>query len=466
MVKTIYRLAFFLLVIPKIAIADNNNDDTVYVNDDVSKETIIVELEANTLSPYIQAQTIIKLRLFRDATSFDAAMSYPELSDPITSKNVMLRNIGINKRRYRMYKNNRLYVVTEQEYVLYPEQSGELIIGPSIFQGHIVKGGTISFVEVESNIINLDVRPIPQTYSGNIWIPARSVELYQDFQPPSSSLEVGKPISRNLFLSATGLGSGHIPSFKPPQSTGFRVYPRQTERKELEHAESGLIAVLQQEIVFVPTVEGTFEVPEISVPWWNTIKDKEEIAYFPGKTLKILPTKDTESAQKKRGGGIADSIQSIFTNSSKNKLIIKNNLKYIVLTIVSIAILFSTYLFLIKKNLYHVRRNQSSVAYRKFLHACNQNDAKSAEKHLINFINNYNTDFKIRSLSELAFKVNEEFKQELLLLNSYIYSSKNINWNGDNTAEALKKWKKQNKHLFKSISSSQLPKLYPLALGE
>ena len=270
-----------IVLLPVIALAVPEDDgEIIYGSDD---GTILIELQADTLSPYLQAQTLITLRLYRDPDSFDAAMSYPELSDPLIDRNVMLRNIEVNERRYRQYKDNKLYTVTERQYVVYPEQSGHMRIGPSIFKGHIVKGGTIQFVQIDSNVLDLDVRPIPESFTGNIWIPARSIELYQDFQPTDDSFEIGKPLSRNLFISATGLGSGHIPSFHSEQIPGFRVYPRQTKREELEHAESGLIAVLQQELAMVPTAVGEYEIPAIQVPWWNTIKDKEEVASFPGK---------------------------------------------------------------------------------------------------------------------------------------------------------------------------------------
>ena len=38
----------------------------------------------------------------------------------------------------------------------------------------------------------------------------------------------------------------------------------------------------------VPTRAGTLTLPEISIPWWNTQTDREEVAIIPAMTYEVL----------------------------------------------------------------------------------------------------------------------------------------------------------------------------------
>ncbi len=457
-----YLLLIILLVLSSFSVADESRK---IISSD-GDGTIFIELEADTLNPYLQAQTLITLRLYRDPNSYDAAMSFPDLSDPVVGENVVLRSIDINERRYKQFKNEQLYTVTERQYVAYPEQSGSMTIGPSIFKGHIVQGGTIKFVLTESNILEFNVRPIPETYTGNIWIPARSIELYQDFQPTGDSIDIGKPISRNLFISATGLGSGHIPSINSEEIPGFRVYPRQTKHEELEHAESGLIAVMQQEVALVPTAVGKFEIPELTVPWWNTLKDMEELAIFPGKTISILP--ENANAEEDSKSGYEDnqdtSLMSGYTsfiNQSKER-------NYFFILIISLLIIFFMIgVFLSKRTGSFSRTwHSKNKLLKQALSACYRNDADQARIFIIGYFTECYPDSHIRSLKDIEKYTNSELLAEFIKLESVLYSKSNEAWNGNILAKHLKAWHAGNNSMINSRTGVFLPKLHPLSYGE
>jgi len=249
---------------------------------------VIVELEADTLDPYVQEQVIVTMRLLRRVEISNASLSEPE-----TDHDVVMKKLGDQDTQYRVQRDGRRYVVHERRFAVFPQKSGPLTLGPSVFQGQIISGTqsfmnpfgqSVSTRRIPSNTLSLEVKPIPSAFSGDVWLPARRVDLHEDYAPDVGELDVGEPMVRTLFLWVEGLTGGQLPEFEFDAPDGLTLYPEPAEINDQDSVE-GVSAVRQQEFAIIPARGGTFELPAMEVPWWNVETDEEEIARIPARTL-------------------------------------------------------------------------------------------------------------------------------------------------------------------------------------
>mgnify|MGYP006273234217 CR=1 FL=1 len=249
---------------------------------------VIVEIQADKLDPYVQEQVIVTMRLLRRVEISNASLSEPE-----TDRDVVMKKLGDQDSQYRRQRNGQRYFVHERKFAVFPQESGPLTLGPSVFQGQVISG-TRSFMNpfgqavstrrVRSNVLTLDVRPIPAAFQGDVWLPARRVDLHEDYSPDVTELEVGEPMVRTLFLWVDGLTGGQLPEFEFKAPDGITLYPEPAEINDQEATE-GLSAVRQQEFALIPSRSGEFELPALEVPWWNVETDRQEIARVPVRRL-------------------------------------------------------------------------------------------------------------------------------------------------------------------------------------
>lgn len=60
-----------------------------------------------------------------------------------------------------------------------------------------------------------------------------------------------------------------------PELDGLRYYPDQTQDSS-QVTEQGIVTTVTQSVALVPTQEGTLVLPEVRIPWWNTLENRVE----------------------------------------------------------------------------------------------------------------------------------------------------------------------------------------------
>ncbi|MCK4493225.1 MAG: BatD family protein, partial [Methylococcales bacterium] len=144
---------------------------------------IFLEVEATPKNPYLQSQVIYTLRFFRRVNIVEARLADPELADAVVEK------LGKDK-NYRTERGGMVYEVAERRYAIFPQKSGKMIIEPLKLTAAVLMDngsrmgglfGTQSTKRerVESEAITLEVRPIPNEFTGDQWLAAKNVKLSQ-----------------------------------------------------------------------------------------------------------------------------------------------------------------------------------------------------------------------------------------------------------------------------------------------
>lgn len=260
---------------------------------------IFLEVEAAPLRPYVQAQVVYTVRLYRAVSTSNASLNDPK----VETGDAVIERLG-EDRTFETRVMGRRYLVVERSFAIYPQTSGTLTIAPLQFQA---QAGRSSFslldpfgpqpktVLRQSASVSLEVAPVPAAFSGRQWIPARQVRISDEWSQQPPSFRVGEPITRTLSITADGLTASQLPEFPGGALPEFKSYPDQPALSD-SRSPLGIIGTRQEKIALIPSRPGDYMLPEIRIPWWNTTANRMEYATLPERRIHVLPPLPDASA--------------------------------------------------------------------------------------------------------------------------------------------------------------------------
>ena len=253
---------------------------------------VFIESSLDQPSIYVQAQSILTLRIYHSVALYDDSSLTPlHLSDAIVEQ------LG-ESRTYEKMINGVRHGVIELRYGIYPQHSGQLIIPAQTFSATQVDSQQATapaplgpkpgkMIHVTSAEIPLEVKPKPADYPATAaWLPARSLSMSESWNPEPDHCQVGDSLTRTLTLKAEGLSSAQLPALPATDVNGLRRYP-DLPLLSNQISENGLIGSREEREALVPTRVGQVELPAVEVVWWNTHEDRLERSYLPARTLQV-----------------------------------------------------------------------------------------------------------------------------------------------------------------------------------
>ncbi len=255
----------------------------------------------STISPRqgrVQQQLIYTVRLFRAVN-----LAQAQLSEPKVAHAVVVR-LG-DDRTFETVRGGRRYLVTERKYAIFPQQRGRLTIAPLRFDGQTLSGGSMfdpfnafgRAVRRFSNPVTVDVAGVPAAWKGGNWLPATAVRLTQTLS--KEPYKVGEPITREVVLAADGLTAAQLPPLLDGVlPDGLKRYPDQPQTKDAT-SPSGVTGTRREKVAVIPLHGGTFILPGVEIPWWNTASNRMEIASIPPRTIHVTGAAAAPSSKPK-----------------------------------------------------------------------------------------------------------------------------------------------------------------------
>ncbi|MFC3033999.1 BatD family protein [Pseudoalteromonas fenneropenaei] len=228
---------------------------------------------------YVQQAVLYTVKLFIGQELLEGQLSEPQATD------ATITQLGKQKEEYEVVDGRRYFVVT-REYLVQPQKSGQLTLDGAVFNGQVRDGYRRMAASAIAPSLELDVQPIPDTYQG-AWLPSELVHLGEEWKPSDQQVTVGTPITRTLTLTATGVTQEQLPDLTMPQVSGFRVYPDDSERKQLAR-DGRIISQLISSIALLPQHPGKYTLPAVKVPWFNTKLKRVEFATVPERTITVV----------------------------------------------------------------------------------------------------------------------------------------------------------------------------------
>lgn len=253
---------------------------------------LFLEVDAQPKEQYVQAQVVYTVRLWRDTT---LEMNAPSLSDPkLSGAEAVIEQLGKDK-IYDAERGGKPFIVVERNYAVFPQQSGRVTVEPTVFQAQIIRGSqslfdplgqSVGTRRLQSDPIGLRVKPVPQTFKGKHWLPARELQIREFWSNDPPRFTLGQPVTRTVAMLARGLTAGQLPELIGGLPDGIRGYPDQPVVDDQKRA-TGVTGIRQEKLAVIPSRAGKYTLPAIEIPWWNTETDTLETARLPAREIAV-----------------------------------------------------------------------------------------------------------------------------------------------------------------------------------
>jgi len=415
-----------------------------------STKDFIVELETSSKSVFIQEQVIVTVRLLiaQNINSYQ----FSELR--ISNSDTIIQALGKDK-QYKTYRGAKPYIIIEKQFSIFPQHQGNLVIEPFVAEIGVANrnsrqnmfdpfNSNTTVKRIQSNKVSLNIKAAPKSFTSNDWLPTTSLKLIEEW-PKTAKFYTGEPITRTLTLMADGLTASQLPEIKSLSITNLKQYPDKPVLKD-NISGKGISSIRAEKIALIPTKAGSYTIPAIDIPWWNTKTNKIEFAHVTSRRITVLASPNSVNNQNSINNQNSllqnpEAKQSPIMNTPISKDVNKaisedSNPLWLWISFLFLT-LWVTTLFLwwrsrksVKiKPIDNVVVNQSLKTSLKFLKAaCNQNNPQEIKKALLHWANIVFEGKDINNLSDIAALVDEPLSSKVTALNAFLYSEGNKSW--------------------------------------
>ncbi|MGI9272543.1 MAG: BatD family protein [Woeseiaceae bacterium] len=279
------------LIIPAISIgAEKSNPLVVEVSEPTysppGEAEVFVTTEVDYDTSYVQAQVLLTVKIYRSV-----AVRQPALRDPVVSGAEVLLELAGDDRSYEAVINGTPYGVIERVIAIYPQESGEIELTPARFEARVLRNGRITGRKIyESEPLTVSVLPtpaLPADYPDAVWLPARDLQLTEDWSRDGDEITAGEPLTRHVTISALGQLETQIPAVEPPAAEGLNVYPDKPELSRIIES-GGIRGTRKDQYALIGVRAGAVVLPALEIPWWNVESGEWQVARLPERSINIV----------------------------------------------------------------------------------------------------------------------------------------------------------------------------------
>ncbi len=248
------------------------------------------------------------------------------------------------------------YSGQRHEWLLFPQRGGEFNIPPTEIEA-VVKtfGAETGNQHVSLKTVALDfavdVPPGAEQIEGVI--STTELKATQNWEPDQFTLRAGDGIKRTISFRAANVSGMAFTPLKHETVANLAIYPGEPDVADEINRGTLDYGKRVETFTYVPAKAGEYQIPDITISWWNIKRHKLHTQKLEGATLTVT------KALKESGSGDAVSIDA------------GRNLNWTYLLLLSIALI--ALLFLWKRRLYPawkrhqtVRENSEPAWFKRF----------------------------------------------------------------------------------------------------
>lgn len=431
-------------------------------------EIVRFEAEVDQTSVYVQGQIILTLRAEQAVNLDDRSISQLQLDNAFVKP--------LEQHSFQRTVDGQPRLVDELRYAIFPEQSGTLEIPAQVFAGRINQGRRGFFghgssgqlVRRSSDPITVTVLPKPDSFGSTDWLPARNLAIRETWSTPPEQLRVGESSTRTIQIVGDGLQGAQLPPVLFAPIDGLKYYPDQPQISEQETT-NGLQGVRQDSAAVVPTRAGSYVIPEIRIPWWDTQNQKLQFAVLPARTLTVTAEKATEQPATDPAPAAAVATTLATPPAAPTAAPTADVRLWQAVAGASTVGWLLTVFYVWRKRTPATRElpvgndnGHEKKVFKRLLAACAANDASGARTALIDWAAALEPARGIVSLEQVSqLLADDELDRQLEILNASLYRPGNQEWTGEPLAGCARRLQK-TQHTSRTPESGQL-RLYPHA---
>ena len=426
---------------------------------------IYIETEIDADSVYVQSQVILTLRLFSAVEARIVDPADPEIED------ALVKRLGEDA-SYEKLVNDKAFKVFERKYVIFPQKSGTLEIPPlvvdvilpsrqrtrSFFDQLSTRGENVKLRSKAEEITVLE--KLPEYPAAAIWLPTSQLIIDDKWSNNSQELNVGESTTITISLAAGGLMGEQLPPVEFQESNGLKLYQGKAEVDNIITA-NGINGIRRESIALIPTQTGTFELPEIRIPWWNKTLKKIEYAVIPARQLVVKGSSAGAKLKENDNTIVNDYSQKSKDNSSLQPVQQPQAKVWMILcSILAIGWLITLYFLILTRRQVSLPGNdrkyemvedfilKEKEAFLALSRSCKENKPLAARNNIISWVRAFNPEAKIQTFSDVE-KVHSDpdFVMQLKELDRLLYdfAESSDSWQGYKLLEQVNKLRRKRK---------------------
>jgi hypothetical protein len=223
----------------------------------------------------------------------------------------------------------------------------------------------------------------------------------------------------------------------------------------------GLLASREEKIALIPSQTGSYTLPAIEIPWFNTESQKMELAKIPETTLTVVAAAGTQAAS------VAPTVTPATPPKTETNPVINGGQetnRWLWLSVFLAAGWLMTVIFFLTKGRVIkpvIENNDSEINLKDCINnlkkACAHNDAVAAKDALIEW---GRQKFNVSNLGALAGFCDARLRDEVLHLNHTLYGNVIGEWQGKKLFQAFTENKAREK--IAAVEDKSLEPLYRL----
>ena len=401
-------------------------------------EPVRVAIEVSKKSVFVQEEIHVKIQIVSKVNLSQTQMQ------PLEIKDAIVIPLEDKPKQFISVINGRQHLIEEQNFVIFPQESGELVIPSLIYSVVPSDRDTWSdpFSRSRSNILRLpteeqriSVKTVPTEAAGKSWLPANDLSIHETWSSNLDNLKMGEPVTRTITISADGLTGGQIPPLSITPIDGLTFYPDQPQNNDLKTS-TGIKGTRVESIAIIPNRGGEFTFPEMTIEWWDIDSQTMKKSTLPSKQISVLGESkintantgpsDTNSSQQNVAG---ENIVAAPANEKINPWLLAASIFFGVLSLILVV-----YVVNLKSRLKALENNIEDATeiisekekhiWDLLKHAAANKDAVALRKNVLSWAKFQWPDASIHSLDDVAKLGGRiELTQALKKLDELLYSN-------------------------------------------
>ncbi|TCK09594.1 BatD family protein [Marinobacterium mangrovicola] len=226
---------------------------------------------------YLNGQLLYTARIYhRDPLPQNARLIAP------SAGNSEVHELG-ERQHYSGEFRGSSYQITEQQYAIFPSETGPLIIdGPRL---QLPRTAERDLMELQGETLEVEVLEPAHRSTQGTWLPAQNLSLEESWSPPQN-LRPGGRFTRELTLTVTGMPAGSLPQLVSTDSDDSYIEIQNVSLTE-SASQFGLVSTRKETVSIEPLGSGDFSLPPIDLHWWDVGLDRARHAALPARRFHV-----------------------------------------------------------------------------------------------------------------------------------------------------------------------------------
>jgi hypothetical protein len=285
-------------------------------------------------------------------------------------------------------------------------------------------------------------------FNAKQWLPAKKVELTEQYEYAALQLAEGGTLIRTITLQATAVPAQLLPKLNFSSNDEVRVYPEKGSEKNVMH-DGELVGTVEYKVTYLFNQAGQMKVPGVSLAWFNTQTNHNEVAKLFPKVIDVVPG---DSNEPKRPQVNAPKLPKAALPNAPTANMQDNHYAWYLAMVFAMAWVITLLLWFKQKRPKVVAPKQEIPSLAVVKRACLSGDPRKARDALLSWSSSQWPGVAILNLSDIAHLVDEpQLKEQLDILSKALYQeSSTALWQGELLFEGIKSLKKSQTSKSKS----------------